>query len=65
MLVEKQWKELLVMMTEDTNGRLKPVEEEALLDMDVVEFFISLLVFKERMDKRTAELKKQKSNARN
>ena len=47
----------MVMMTEEENGRLRPSEERELLMMPVDEFFINLLVFKERMNKRIAESK--------
>lgn len=44
-------------MTEDDNGRVRASDEKELLRMDVIEFFMKLLVFKERMDKRIEELK--------
>lgn len=61
MEVEKNWKELMILMTEEENGRLRPSEEKIMLDMPVDDFFMSLTIFKERMNKRIAELNKKKN----
>lgn len=45
-------------MTEDESGHVKVTEEQALMQLDILTFFIKLLVFQERMDKRIAETKK-------
>lgn len=52
MKVEKYWSELLMVMCEDEHGHVRPTEENALMKLSVEEFFIKLLVFKERLDKR-------------
>jgi hypothetical protein len=42
-------------MTESDNGRIRISEERELLGLDTEQFFIKLLVFKERIDKRLEE----------
>lgn len=44
-------------MTEDDNGRVRAGDEAELKAMWVEDFFIKLLVFKERLDKRLEQLK--------
>ena len=51
-MIEKNWAELLGIMTEDDQGHVRASEEKVLLEMWVDDFFIKLLVFKERLDKR-------------
>jgi len=41
-----------MVMCEDEHGHVRPTEENALMKLSVEEFFIKLLVFKERLDKR-------------
>lgn len=48
-------------MTESENSRIRISEENELLSLDTNTFFIKLLVFKERLDKRL-EQSKPKSN---
>lgn len=45
-------------MTEDENGRVRASDEEVLLGLDTEDFFMKLLVFTERMEKRKKELEK-------
>ena len=45
-------------MTEDDNGRVRASDEGALMNLEVEQFFMKLLVFTERMDKRRKELEK-------
>jgi len=47
-------------MTEDENGRIRVTEENELLCLNTEDFFIKLLVFKEKLDKRLAQLKTNK-----
>lgn len=49
-----------MIMTEDDNGRVRAGDERELLNLEVVEFFMKLQVFKERMDERIANSKKSK-----
>jgi len=47
-------------MTEDENGRIRAQDELILKKMHVEEFFMKLLVFKERMDIKIDQLNKVK-----
>lgn len=47
-------------MTEDENGRVRATEEKELMRMNIEDFFMKLLIFKERMDKRIEHLKSLK-----
>lgn len=60
MEVDKYWYELFISMTEDENGRLRPSEEKELLAMMHDEFFIKLLIFRERLDQRKEALTNKK-----
>ncbi len=48
-------------MTEDANGRIRATEEKELMRLWIEDFFIKLVVFIERMDKRIEETNKQKA----
>ena len=48
-----------MLMTEDGNGRIRATEEKELMRLWIEDFFIKLVVFKERMDKRIDEANKQ------
>lgn len=48
-------------MTEDENARIRANDELVLRRMWVEDFFIKLLVFKERMDIRLEQLKQAKT----
>jgi hypothetical protein len=39
-------------MTEDNQGHVRASEEKVLMEMSVDDFFIKLLIFKERLEKR-------------
>lgn len=62
MNVEKHWAELLMVMTEEDNGRIRATEERELMRLWIDEFFVKLVVFKERMDKRIEEIKNLKNH---
>lgn len=49
-------------MTEDDNGRVRASDEAELKAMWVEEFFIKLLVFKERLEKRLEQTKAQQND---
>lgn len=52
-------------MTEDENGKVRATEEVILNQMSAEDFFIKLLVFKERTDKRAEELNKLRKHGKN
>lgn len=51
------WSELLMVMTEDENGRIRASEEKELMRLWLDEFFIKLVVFKQRLERRAEETK--------
>lgn len=55
--VEMHWAELLMVMTEDEGGRIRASEEKELMQLWIDEFFIKLVVFKQRLEKRKEEIK--------
>ncbi len=57
MEIELKWSELLTVMTEDSNGRVRATEEAELMRLPIEEFFIKLNLFKERMEQRIEQLK--------
>jgi hypothetical protein len=63
-MVEKRWSQLFSIMTEDDSGHVRAAEEKELNAMWVEDFFVKLLVFKERMDERKAAIDNLK-NKRN
>lgn len=48
-------------MTEDDNGRIRATEISELMHLPVEDFFMNLLVFTERMDRRLEQLKNKKN----
>lgn len=48
-------------MTEDDNGRLRVSEEDLLRRMNVEEFYMKLLVFKERLEAKVQQIKSIKN----
>lgn len=52
-------------MTEDENGKVRVTEEVILNEMWADDFFIKLLVFKERSDKRVEQLNKLRKHGKN
>lgn len=44
-------------MTEDEQGKLKASEEKELMGLMIEDFFIKLVLFKERMNKRVEKIK--------
>lgn len=48
-------------MTESDNGRMRTSEEKELLGLNTDDFFIKLLIFKERLEKKL-EANKNKNN---
>jgi hypothetical protein len=56
------WSELLMVMTEDENGRLRASEEKELMRLWIDEFFIKLVVFKQRLEKRKEEARNLGNN---
>lgn len=50
--VDKNWNELVMVMTEDGNGRVRAGDEAELMALPIEEFFMKLLVFNERMEAR-------------
>lgn len=48
-------------MTEDDNGRLRVSEEDLLRRMNVDEFYMKLLVFKERLEAKVQQIKSIKN----
>lgn len=49
-------------MTEDENGRVRASDEEVIYGMFVEEFFIKLLVFKERLEAKIEQINNAKNN---
>jgi len=43
-------------MTEDENGRVRAHDEQILKKMNVEDFFLKLLVFKERLELKTSQI---------
>ncbi len=48
-------------MTEDENGRIRASDEVILLKMTTDEFFLKLLVFKERLEAKVQQIKSIKN----
>jgi hypothetical protein len=51
-----------MVMTEDENGRLRASEEKELMRLWIEEFFIKLVVFKQRLEKRKEEARNLGNN---
>jgi len=49
-------------MTEDENGRIRAHDEEVMYGMFVEEFFMKLLVFKERLELKIEQLNKARKH---
>ena len=49
---DRSWSELFTVLTEDDSGHIRVSDEIALNEMYTSDFFIKLLIFKERLDKR-------------
>jgi hypothetical protein len=65
MEIEKKWSLLLSIMTEDENGRVRAGDEKELMGLWIEEFFTKLLVFRERLDEKIEQMKKQNKDANN
>jgi len=48
-------------MTEDENGRIRAHDESILKKMSTEEFFLKLLVFRERLESRVQQIKSIKN----
>jgi|DEB3_MinimDraft_2_1074329.scaffolds.fasta_scaffold73238_2 hypothetical protein len=49
-------------MTEDDNGRIRAGDEVILYGMNVDDFFIKLLVFKERIEAKIEQIKSSRKH---
>lgn len=55
-MVDKYWEELLQVLTEDENLRIRKTEINELKKTDVVEFMMNVRYFEDRMDERIKKL---------
>lgn len=60
MRIEKYWNELLQIITEDENARVRKSDIVALKETDIVEFMCNLKFFEKRVEEKLANLNKMK-----